>query len=321
LAYRLDPLRGIYDPKGYQETQDALWAGVAHAFTHPGEVGAALIDLETWKDDPAKALGKLVPDILAIVSTAGAAGAEKGAEASARLRSIAAVVEEAEADGVYRLGSASTSAQMAELGVDASGPAGRAAAAQLETPWTRADQWTPTTFEPGQRFALTPAGQIGAEVASTLPTDARYFLEGQQAAAFRSMGTDGISAPIYADRVFVYEIRAPIDGATAQAMANSELGAGGSTLTYIPDLERALADGKVALVDRHHFSPSTVESRFEDPRFRMVDDSLTRALDPARERFEGYVESGAHELSTSARQTAITVGSGAASDYIDKGAP
>jgi hypothetical protein len=52
----------------------------------------------------------------------------------------------------------------------------------------------------------------------------------------------------------------------------------------------------------------------------MVDDSLTRALDPARERFTGYVEGGVEEASGTARQTAITVGAAGASDYIDKGA-
>jgi hypothetical protein len=323
LAYRLDPLRGIYDPKGYREAQDALWAAVAHTAnpTHWGEVGSAFIDLDTWKDDPFEAAGKLVPDIAAILASGGAAGAAKGAETEARISGISEVVAKAEKDGVYRLGSQATSARMAELGVDSTATVGSASAVQLESAWAKVDQWVPTTFEPGQRFAVIPGKQIGAEVADTLPTDARYFYEGQQAPALRAIEHGTISAPMYGDSVIIYEIRSPIEGATARALANPELGQGGSMLTHVPDLDRAIEEGRVAYVRDHHFSPSTLDSRFEDPRYRMVDDSLIRALNPSRERLEGYVEGGAHEFSISARQTAITMGSGAASNYIDKGAP
>jgi hypothetical protein len=322
LAYRIQPVRAIYDPQGYVDAQDALWAAVARVPFHLPEVGAALIDLDTWKDDPFRAAGKLVPDVIAILATAGAAGAEKGAEASARLGSIYEVVAPADGASVAgELSAKATAARVAELGLDSAGAPAGAAAAQLRAPWAMVDDWGPTTFQPGQRFALTVDGTVGAEVADFVPTDARLFFEGQQAPAFRAMQNGLVSAPIYSDSVLVFEVRASVDGASAHALANPALGEGGLTLTYVPDLDRAVAEGKVVLVREHQFSVSTLDARVEDPRFRMVDSSLdTKALNPTHERFSGYAEGGAEEASGSARQTAITVGAGAASDYIDKGA-
>lgn len=54
---------------------------------HPGEVakavGKAILDWDTWSDDPAKAIGHLVPDVLIAIATLGGAAAASGAEKGA----------------------------------------------------------------------------------------------------------------------------------------------------------------------------------------------------------------------------------------------
>lgn len=322
LAVRANPARMIYDPQGYQASSEALYAALEHGVTHPGEVGAALIDLETWKDDPFRAAGRLVPDLVAIVATAGAVGAARGAQATERLRSVAEVVEDARVQGsAFRVGPDATAARVAELGLDPASPVGRAAAAQLQNPWSTVDHWVPTTFEPGQRFAIAGDSIIGGRVTDSVTYQARSFFEGQQVPAFRTVQEGNVTAPRYADRVEIFEVRVPIEGATAPALANRQLGPGGHTLTYVADLDRAVADGHVVPVRDHEFAPSTLGSKFEDPRFRMVDDPLPgRALNPTSERISGYMEAGAEEAASSARQMAVTAGAAAASDQIDEGA-
>jgi hypothetical protein len=322
LMYQLDPLRGFYDPQGYREAQDALWAAVAHAGSHPKEVGAALIDLDTWKDDPFKAAGKLVPDLMAILATAGAEGAVRGAEATAQLRGAWEAVEQARMSGrSFDLGAGLVNRRLAELGLDPSSVVGRAAAAQARAPWMNVDEWTPTIFEPGHRFAVARSNDIGVAVTDYLGYDARHFFEGQQMPPFRPEAVESNSAPLHFDSVYVLEVRARIEGASAHAMANAQFGEGGATLEYIPDFDRAIDSGQVVWVREHHFSPSTLDSRIEDPRFRMVDPSLpSRALDPAEQQLRGVLHGGAEEAGISARQTAMTVGAAGASDHIDRGA-
>lgn len=57
------------------------------AWDHPWEftktLGSAMIDLNTWKDNPAEAFGKLIPTIVLTAVTVGAGSAAKGAEAGA----------------------------------------------------------------------------------------------------------------------------------------------------------------------------------------------------------------------------------------------
>ncbi len=54
---------------------------------HPGDVAIALgkgiLDWDTWADDPAKAIGHLIPDIVITIATLGAGGAAAGAERGA----------------------------------------------------------------------------------------------------------------------------------------------------------------------------------------------------------------------------------------------
>lgn len=56
---------------------------------HPGELFAALLDVHTWQENPARAIGHLVPDAVAALLTGGASAAARG-RAVGRLESAAA---------------------------------------------------------------------------------------------------------------------------------------------------------------------------------------------------------------------------------------
>jgi uncharacterized protein YukE len=80
FAYRLSPAYQLIDPKGYLENLENLGKGLAYGIKHPDEFGKALLDWETWKDDPARALGHLLPDLLLALATAGGGTAVRGVE-------------------------------------------------------------------------------------------------------------------------------------------------------------------------------------------------------------------------------------------------
>lgn len=69
------------------ETAQAMWnALVTDPVAFGKEVGKALIDWETWADDPARALGRLAPDIIIGLATAGTGtAASRGGSMLARL--------------------------------------------------------------------------------------------------------------------------------------------------------------------------------------------------------------------------------------------
>lgn len=58
------------------ETAQALWTALTTDPVGFGlQIGSAILDVDTWKDNPGRALGRLVPDIVAAVFTGGAATA------------------------------------------------------------------------------------------------------------------------------------------------------------------------------------------------------------------------------------------------------
>jgi len=75
-----------YQPEA--EDAQALFTAIKD---HPGDVAIALgkgiLDWDTWADDPAKAIGHLIPDIVLVVATLGtgtlASAGSKGAKAGA----------------------------------------------------------------------------------------------------------------------------------------------------------------------------------------------------------------------------------------------
>lgn len=115
--------------------------------------------------------------------------------------------------------------------------------------------------------------------------------------ASRHRGPEGdVSQPIYQDSVPVYEVRGDIDAATATALANPQFGPGGGTNISL-DIDAALDSGKLVEVDRHSFDRDLLESRYEDPEFKAVDETLTdRALNPDQEGVRAGVRAAAEEV-------------------------
>ncbi|MCE7007993.1 hypothetical protein LWC34_35000 [Kibdelosporangium philippinense] len=67
----------LKNPKEYVENLGTVAAGLWHAATNPIETGKQMLQWDTWKDSPGRALGNLLPDIVMTAATggAGAAGA------------------------------------------------------------------------------------------------------------------------------------------------------------------------------------------------------------------------------------------------------
>ncbi len=326
LAVQLNPARAIYDPDGYQSSSDALWAGLEYAGTHPLQVGAALIDYDTWREDPARALGRLVPDLIAIGLTAGAAGATRGAAASDRLSSAATIIDEANATGrgLFRpVDDAIAARRLDELGLDHTSAAGTASRVQLDPPFGGVDHWVPVRLAEGDRLLVDAEG-FAAPLGSRLPTDAQVWFEDLQIPPRRDRLPDGsVGPPGYAPDVFVFEVGpGGVDTATATALANAQFGAGGGTQLAVADLRAAIADGRLIPRGTHEFDPDTLTARIEDPRFREVDPGLPdRPLDPAREELLGRTRGATQEAAESARDVTLTTGAAGALDQIEQGAP
>lgn len=56
--------------------------------THPAEFFKVIIDWDTWKSNPLHAFGKLIPDIVIALPTAGAGTAASGASLGSRALSL-----------------------------------------------------------------------------------------------------------------------------------------------------------------------------------------------------------------------------------------
>lgn len=67
----VSPVRMLIDPEGWSEDMLALGQGIVYGVTHPVEFAKALTNWEMWLDNPARALGQLVPDVVLALATAG----------------------------------------------------------------------------------------------------------------------------------------------------------------------------------------------------------------------------------------------------------
>jgi hypothetical protein len=72
LGVVLDPRRAGLDPIGYAEDLRAFGGAAAHAVTEPGELVAAVADLDTLRESRGRWVGHLLPDVLLAVGSAGA---------------------------------------------------------------------------------------------------------------------------------------------------------------------------------------------------------------------------------------------------------
>lgn len=85
FAFKLTPTYALVDPDGYVENLAGMGKGLVYGVTHPVEFAKAVTNWDMWLDNPARALGQLVPELALALATAGAGGAAKGAGAARRL--------------------------------------------------------------------------------------------------------------------------------------------------------------------------------------------------------------------------------------------
>ena len=108
FAFKLTPTYALVDSEGYVENLAGMGKGLVYGVTHPVEFAKAVTNWDMWLDNPARALGQLVPDLALALATAGAGGAAKGAGAARRMARSG--------DEVAALGRATRSAEdLAEL--------------------------------------------------------------------------------------------------------------------------------------------------------------------------------------------------------------
>ncbi|MEW1836587.1 ADP-ribosyltransferase [Nonomuraea angiospora] len=75
------PTRAVVDFMGWQRSLNDLGRSLAAAIQNPGEFAKAALDWDTWVSNPDRAFGRLIPDIVAAVTTA---GTSSGASATSR---------------------------------------------------------------------------------------------------------------------------------------------------------------------------------------------------------------------------------------------
>ena len=71
MGYKLSPLRAALDPSGFAKDTRAFGEGLLHGVSHPSEMAKAAVDWDTWADDPARAVGHLIPSIVMTIASAG----------------------------------------------------------------------------------------------------------------------------------------------------------------------------------------------------------------------------------------------------------
>jgi hypothetical protein len=72
LAVVLDPRRAGLEPTGYAEDLRAFGGAAVDSVTHPGQLLAAVADLDTLRENRGRWAGHLLPDVALAVGTAGA---------------------------------------------------------------------------------------------------------------------------------------------------------------------------------------------------------------------------------------------------------
>ncbi|MGZ3140444.1 WXG100 family type VII secretion target [Lentzea chajnantorensis] len=100
LTNPFDPYN-ISHPGAQLENMNKLASGLWNGVQHPTEFAKTVFDVETWKDSPGKALGKLLPDIALGVATGGGGFAGRTAA-----KSTAAAALDTASGGLFGLGQA-----------------------------------------------------------------------------------------------------------------------------------------------------------------------------------------------------------------------
>ena len=97
LAFRFRPGRLTRDPIGLFGDFRRILEGTADAAQDPMDLLRQLVDADTWRSNPARALGHLVPDALAAAATGGTAAAARRSTAATARGARPSVLREAAA--------------------------------------------------------------------------------------------------------------------------------------------------------------------------------------------------------------------------------
>ncbi len=116
FLWSVSQVRMVVDPEGWIRDVKGIGEGVAWGASHPVEFGKAIVDWDTWMENPARAAGRLVPDIALFLATAGAGAAGRGARAVEKAADAAENLRAAEraADAAEDLRAAERAADAAE---------------------------------------------------------------------------------------------------------------------------------------------------------------------------------------------------------------
>ncbi|MFF4623116.1 ADP-ribosyltransferase [Nonomuraea jabiensis] len=78
LAIDYSPVRMVVDHMGWQRNVNDLSQALAYGIKNPAELAKSVLDWDTWTSNPERAFGRLLPDIVTSVVTAGSGGAASG---------------------------------------------------------------------------------------------------------------------------------------------------------------------------------------------------------------------------------------------------
>jgi hypothetical protein len=244
FAYNMSPSYAFLDPAGFVRNLEDLGTGLVYGVQHPKELGKALLDWDTWAEDPARALGHLVPDLVLAVATAGTGEAGVAAGRAAR---AAEATEEVATRGVRAAARVARLTEEETLLLERrfASPAEEVLRFQGTRRYPGVDPWSDHILKPGDAFSVgTPGeGRFAAtpEAVEKVGTDARRYNEGLQIAS-REDPVDGVAR--YREALNHYEVDKPLPVGKSIAQANPQFGAGGLPQYFLPDsIEALLNDG------------------------------------------------------------------------------
>ncbi|MDT7570252.1 MAG: hypothetical protein QOE05_426 [Actinomycetota bacterium] len=252
FAFKMSPTYALLDPEGFVDNLEDLGKGLVYGVEHPKELGKAVLDWDTWADDPARALGHLVPDLLLAIATAGTG--EAGA-AAGRVAKGAEALEATEEVATRGIRAAARAAELSEsetllLEQRFGAPTETVLEFQGGPPYTGVDRWTDRILKPGERLSIGHPGEgrfaATPDAVEQVGTDARSYYEGLQAAS-RKDPVDGVAR--YRSHLNTYEVRKPLPVGESIAEANAQFGPGGLSQYFLPDeIDVLKAEGYLELV-------------------------------------------------------------------------
>lgn len=259
LAWDLSPVRMVVDPDGWTSSVEQVGRGIFYGAQHPVALGKALIDWDTWRTSPGRAIGHLLPDLVLALMSGGAAAAARGAEAAEGVADMATTFGRLDRLGgsgerltfLQRARNTLRGERLPDPDPGAATPAGRAAAYQQDPAYGGVDRWTEAVLRKGDvvgagsvsgsphlRFSgfAVPESEVTAAQGS-----ARTLFEGVQVRAWN--GT-------YRDQVTMLRATRDVRVAVSYALANPQHGAGGLRQVFVHAMHEHLEEGTLEIVER-----------------------------------------------------------------------